>query len=208
MRSSGLLTTNLIRMKKCKIIYADPAWSYSDKRTGSGKNNPNGAGGALKHYRTMDTNSICNLPIKELADDNCMLFLWATSPLIPDALKVMEAWGFKYKTVGFVWAKTTNDGMKIRGDGIGNYTIQNAEFCLIGLKGKYWRNKTGVKQFILSPKKKHSEKPIEIASRIIDLCGDVSRIELFARDVKQGWDVWGNEVECAVNLEQYRSHYA
>ena len=187
-------------MKKYKIIYADPAWQYSDKRTGAGKNNPNGAGGAEKHYNTMPTNEICSLPIKNISADNCMLFMWATSPLLPDAFKVMEAWGFKYKTVGFVWAKTTNDGMKIRGDGIGNYTIQNAEFCLIGLKGKYWRNKTGVKQFILSPKQKHSQKPNDAKKRIMELCGDLPRIELFARQQTEGWDVWGNEVESSVSL--------
>lgn len=185
---------------KYQIIYADPPWSYSDKRTGSGKNNPNGAGGALKHYNTMTTDLICKLQIKEISADGCMLFLWATSPLLPDAFRVMESWGFKYKTMGFVWAKTTNDGSKIRGDGIGNYTIQNAEFCLIGLKGKYWRNKTGVKQFILSPKKRHSEKPNEVRGRIIELCGDLPRIELFAREKTEGWDTWGNEVGSSIIL--------
>jgi site-specific DNA-methyltransferase (adenine-specific) len=186
--------------KKYSVIYADPAWSYNDKRTGAGKNNPNGAGGALKHYSTMSTDEICKLPIQEISADSCMLFMWATSPLLPDAFKVMDAWGFKYKTVGFVWAKTTNDQMKIRGDGIGNYTIQNAEFCLIGLKGKYWRNKTGVKQFILSPKAKHSEKPNETRNRILELCGDLPRVELFARQNFEGWDAWGNEVSNSIEL--------
>lgn len=187
-------------MKKYNIIYADPAWSYNDKRTSAGKNNPNGAGGALKHYKTMPTSEICELPIKEIADDNCMLFLWATSPLLPDAFKVMEAWGFKYKTCGFVWVKMTNDLMKVRGDGIGFYTIQNAEFCLIGLKGKYWRNLTGVKQIILAPKTKHSEKPSEVRERIETLCGKLPRVELFARKNYEGWDAWGNEVEKSINI--------
>ena len=187
-------------MKKYNIIYADPAWQYNDKRTGKGKNNPNGAGGAEKHYNTMNIEDICRLPINQIADKNCMLFLWATSPLLPEAFKVIDAWGFKYKTMGFVWAKTTNDFSKIRGDGIGNYTIQNAEFCLIALKGRYWRNKTGVKQFILSPKMKHSEKPSEAKNRILDLCGDLPRIELFARQQTDGWDVWGNEVVSDVVL--------
>jgi len=187
-------------LKKYNIIYADPAWSYNDKRTGVGKNNPHGAGGALKHYKTMATDEICKLPLQKITADNCMLFLWATSPLLPEAFRVMEAWGFKYKTVGFVWAKITNDQMKIRGDGIGNYTIQNAEFCLIGLRGKYWRNKTGIKQFVLSPKKKHSEKPNEVRNRILELCGDLPRVELFARQKVEGWDSWGNEVDCDIEL--------
>lgn len=179
--------------KKYNIIYADPPWQYGDKRTGKGKNNPNGAGGAEKHYKTMRTEDICNLPIKNIADDNCMLFMWTTSPMMFEAEKVIKAWGFDYKTFGFVWVKMTNDMSKVRGDGIGNYTIQNAEYCLIGLRGKYWRNKTGVKQILLDPKQEHSKKPSEARERILELCGDLPRIELFARQHADGWDCWGNE---------------
>ena len=191
------------KMKKYNIIYADPAWQYNDKRTGKGKNNPNGAGGAKKHYSTMNIDDICNLPVNKMADDNCMLFLWATSPLLPDAFKVLESWGFNYKTCGFVWVKMTNDMMRVRLDGIGNYTTQNAEFCLIGLKGKYWRNSTKIKQIVLSPKTKHSEKPKDVRSRIVELCGDLPRIELFSRDNSDGWDAWGNEVENSIDLSEY-----
>ena len=180
--------------KKYNIVYADPPWQYGDKRTGKGKNNPNGAGGAEKHYKTMRTEDICNLPIKDVADDNCMLFMWTTSPMMFEAEQVIKAWGFDYKTFGFVWVKMTNDMSKVRGDGIGNYTIQNAEYCLIGLKGKYWRNKTGVKQILLAPKQEHSKKPNEARERILELCGDLPRIELFARQHADGWDCWGNEV--------------
>ena len=186
--------------KKYNIIYADPPWQYGDKRTGKGKNNPNGAGGAEKHYKTMRTEDICNLPIKDIADDNCMLFMWTTSPMMFEAEKVIKAWGFDYKTFGFVWVKMTNDMSKVRGDGIGNYTIQNAEYCLIGLKGKYWRNKTGVKQILLAPKQEHSKKPNETRERILELCGDLPRIELFARQYSDGWDCWGNEAPENENL--------
>lgn len=180
--------------KKYNIIYADPPWQYGDKRTGKGKNNPRGAGGAEKHYSTMPTIEICNLPIKNIVAEDCMLFMWATAPMIFEAEKVIKAWGFDYKTFGFVWVKMTNDMGKVRGDGIGNYTIQNAEYCLIGLRGKYWRNKTGVKQILLAPKQEHSKKPCETRERIIELCGDLPRIELFARQHVEGWDCWGNEV--------------
>ena len=190
-------------MKKYNIIYADPAWSYNDKRTGKGKNNPNGAGGAEKHYKTMSVSDICDLPIDKMADDNCMLFLWATSPLLPDAFKVLESWGFNYKTCGFVWVKMTNDMTRVRLDGIGNYTTQNAEFCLIGLKGKYWRNSTKIKQIVLGPKTKHSQKPKEVRDRILTLCGDLPRVELFSRDNSDGWDAWGNEVENSIDLSKY-----
>ena len=95
--------------KKYNIIYADPPWQYGDKRTGKGKNNPHGAGGAEKHYSTMQTIEICNLPIKNIVAEDCMLFMWATAPMIFEAEKVIKAWGFDYKTFGFVWVKMTND---------------------------------------------------------------------------------------------------
>jgi N6-adenosine-specific RNA methylase IME4 len=110
------------------------------------------------------------------------------------SFEVIKAWGFKYATVGFVWIKTTNDKSKIRGDGLGKYTISNAEYCLIAKKGKYWRQHKNVKQIIMSPKDKHSKKPNEAKNRIIELAGDLPRIELFARQKSEGWDVWGNEV--------------
>lgn len=186
--------------KKYNIIYADPPWQYRDKRTGKGKHNPNGAGGAEKHYKTMKTDDICNLPIKDIAGDNCMLFLWTTAPMIFEAEKVIKAWGFDYKTFGFVWVKTTNDGKKVRGDGMGSYTVQNAEYCLIALKGKYWRDNTGVKQMLMCPKREHSKKPDETRQRILDLCGDLPRIELFARQHADGWDCWGNEAPDIANV--------
>jgi len=179
--------------KKYNIIYADPAWKYNDKRNGEGKNNPNGAGGALKHYKCMDIEEIKSLRVPEITDENCMLFLWATSPFMKAAIEVIESWGFKFITIPFVWIKMRNDMSEPRKDGIGNYTLNNAEYVLLGRKGKYWRNSTKVKQILLNPKMGHSKKPEEIRKRIEELCGDLPRIELFARDKAEGWDVWGNE---------------
>ena len=88
-----------------------------------------------------------------------------------------------------------NDMSAVRGDGLGKYTISNAEYCLIARKGKYWRNSKKIKQIIQAPKAYHSKKPDEIKNRIVELCGDLPRIELFARQKTEGWDVWGNEVE-------------
>lgn len=190
--------------KRYKVIYADPPWEYDDKRNNAGKNNPTGAGGAIKHYPLMSIKDICNLPIKDLAEDDCMLFLWVTSPMMKKAFKVIESWGFKYCTIVFVWIKMKNDFSDYRKDGIGNYTLSNAEYVLLARKGKYWRDSTKVKQIILQPKPKvHSKKPEEVRKRIEELCGDVSRIELFARTRKDGWDAWGNEVptECQKILE-------
>ena len=186
--------------KKYQIILCDPPWSYKDKRTKPIKNSPGGAGGAEKWYKTMSVSDICALKVSEIAEENCMLFLWATPPLLPEAFEVLKSWGFIYKTVGFVWVKMTNDGKKDR-EGMGYYTMSNAELVLIGLRGRYWRNKFGVRQILFAPKTEHSKKPNEIRKRIIELCGDLPRIELFAREKTEGWDVWGNEVESDIDLE-------
>ena len=141
----------------------------------------------------MSLEDICALPVKNIADEKCMLFLWCTSSLLDYGFEVMKHWGFQYKTMGFVWVKMTKDYSKPY-SGMGFYTNQNAEFCLLGLKGKYWRESRNVKQIIQEPRNKHSKKPIQIRERIVSLCGDLPRIELFAREKSEGWDVWGNEV--------------
>ena len=191
-------------MKKYQIIYADPAWSYSNFQ-GKGSY----FGDVSRHYDTMDYEQIANLKVAEIADTNCICFMWATFPNLNEALYVLKRWGFKYKSVGFVWVKMKNDMTEPRGDGMGFYTQSNAEIVLIGTKGKFFRNKKNVKQIALYPKGVHSKKPPEIRKRITDLCGDLPRIELFARKPKNqlfedesfnGWDVWGNEVESDIDL--------
>ena len=179
--------------KKYNIIYADPPWRYNDTRSGPGFKNPNGAGGANKHYPTMSLEDICAIPVKDITDDSCMLFLWCTSSLLDYGFEVIKHWGFTYKTMGFVWVKMTKDYSKPY-SGMGHYTNQNAEFCLLGLKGKYWREARNVKQIIQEPRNKHSKKPVEIRERIVSLCGDLPKIELFARETAEGWDSWGNEL--------------
>ena len=181
--------------KKYSIILCDPPWFYNKRNLvgKDGKRN-NFAWGATNHYPVMKTKDICELPVSGITDKNCILFLWATFPRLQDAMCVIKAWGFEYKTVGFVWVKTKKNG-EVRMDGLGNYTMSNAEVCLIATKGKVHRQNTGVKQIILSQKKKHSEKPVEARERIIRLMGDLPRIELFARKTAEGWTSWGNEVE-------------
>ena len=186
-------------MKKYQIIYADPPWFYNKRNLvgKDGKRN-NFAWGATNHYPVMKTKDICELPISLIADKNCILFLWATFPRLSDAMEVIKAWGFQYKTVGFVWVKTMKNG-QVRMDGLGNYTMSNAEICLIATKGKVHRERTGIKQIVLSSKTTHSWKPEEVRYRISCLMGDLPRIELFARQKTEGWDVWGNE--CKNDIE-------
>ena len=113
-------------MKKYKIIYADPPWRYDQKRL---------QGTAEKHYATMNINDICALPVTDLADKDCALFLWATFPMLPEALKLIKAWGFEYKTVAFVWLKQ-NKKSPSWFYGLGFWTRGNAEVCLLAKRGK------------------------------------------------------------------------
>jgi N6-adenosine-specific RNA methylase IME4 len=175
---------------KYKVIYADPPWSYRDKRD----KHPRLSGGAAVHYDTMPLNEIKALPISEIADDDCILFLWATFPNLKEALDVMESWGFKYKTLGFSWIKTNKKNGKPF-FGIGYYTKSNCEVCLIGVRGRPKIASNYVSSVIISPRDEHSKKPQEARDRIVELCGDVPRIELFARHPQVGWHVAGNGID-------------
>lgn len=177
--------------KKYNIIYADPPWSYKDKAS-SGKR------GANFKYPTQDKEWIKNLPVSNISEDNSILFLWVTMPLLQDGLDVMNAWGFKYKTIGFTWVKK-NKKKNSWFFGMGNWTRSNAELCLIGIKGKIKRIDAGISSIVDSPIQYHSKKPDEVREKIVKLMGDIPRIELFARDKYIGWDCWGNEVDNGAN---------
>lgn len=185
--------------KRYQIIYADPPWLYNDRKGCNPKL------GGFK-YLPMSDEKICNLPIQNIAANNCALILWATMPKLPEALQVINAWGFKYITCLFNWVKLNPKGEGIY-SGLGHWVNGNAELALFGKKilGK---NKTGkpnrcvknVKQIQMWPRGKHSTKPPQIREEIVRLFGDLPRIELFAREKTPGWDVWGNEVESDINL--------
>jgi len=163
--------------KKYNIIYADPPWKY----------------GVVKdHYNCLPIEDIYNFPIENIADKNCALFLWVTYPILPDAIKTIEKWGFRYVTVAFTWIKTN----KKKGTpffGMGNWTRSNAEICLLGFRGKLKRKSYKVAQVVMSPLREHSRKPDEVRERIVKLLGNIPRIELFARKTVEGWDCFGNE---------------
>lgn len=172
--------------KKYKIIYTDPPWSYNQFQ-GMGKE----YGDVSAHYTTMTLQQLKELPINGIADKDCALFLWATFPNLREALELMKFWGFEYKTAAFVWVKTRKNGYY---SGLGFYTNSNAEICLIGIKGHLERVNKDIKQLVFSPLKEHSRKPDEIRLRIVELYGNLPRIELFARQRYEGWDTWGNEL--------------
>ena len=147
----------------------------------------------------MATRDICALPVEHLAAPDCALLLWAVHSHLPDALAVVRAWGFSYKTVAFTWVKRTplNTGFFL---GRGYWTHSNAEVCLLATRGKPRRVGTGVASLVVSPRREHSRKPDEVRERIVQVFGDVSRAELFARQKVAGWSAWGNEIDCDFSL--------
>ena len=180
--------------KQYSVIYADPPWAYQQAGATA-----KARGTAVKHYPTMTTAEICALPVREIVRGGAACFMWATFPNITEAIKVMEAWGFTYKTAAFVWVKKNrkNGGNFM---GMGAYTRANAEVCLLATRGHPKRQSSKIHQFIISPIEAHSKKPDIVRDKIVELAGDVPRIELFARQTTPGWDVWGNEVTSSITL--------
>jgi N6-adenosine-specific RNA methylase IME4 len=178
---------------KYNIIYCDPPWQYRDKANA-------GKRGACHKYDVMTLEDIKRLDVPSLAADDCLLAMWWVPPMPNEALEVVKAWGFKPKTMqGFTWHKLSKTGAKDH-FGMGNYTRANAECCLFAVRGKPRRVCAAVRSLIVAPVGKHSAKPPEARQRLVQLMGDVSRVELFARAATPGWDVWGNEVESTVEV--------
>lgn len=172
--------------KKYQIIYADPPWSFNFKNR---VNLSKKAKEAL--YDTMTKKELLNLPVQNITQDNCVLFLWIMDSQMPLALQLIRQWGFDYKTVAFTWVKIAKTKYHFGG---GNWTRSNPEQCLLATKGKNKRLSASVRQLVVEFRRQHSQKPDSIRDSIIQLIGDVPRIELFARQKTPGWDVWGNEV--------------
>ena len=174
------------RMKKYQIIYADCPWcwkTYSDKGR---KKTPD------NHYQLMSIEDLMLLPVSDISDKDCILFMWVQDAHLENALKIGNAWGFTYKTVGFVWDK--------QNFGMGYWTRKGAEICLLFTKGHPKRLSASVRQFLSEKVREHSQKPDTIRDNIVKLMGDIPRIELFARERIMGWDCWGNEVESDIEL--------
>lgn len=179
--------------KKYQVIYADPPWSYRNKKTGGHSDGAGPCSGAEQKYNTMELSEICNLPVKEISDKNCCLFLWATTPLLPEGFKVMEAWGFEYKT-SIYWRKIMSLGM-------GFWFRGQVEVCLFGIKGKIPAFHCQKPNFIQSRVREHSQKPNELLGLINPHIENLNpKIELFARERREGWDAWGNQLPTSKQL--------
>lgn len=177
------------------IIYADVPWRFKNwsmkelAERGEKWARRNGR----SPYDVMDTAALCKLPVKEIAAKDCVLFFWATYPKLFEAKEIIEAWGFTYKTVAFTWVKRnpSGNGWKF---GLGYWTRGNAEVCLLATRGKPKRVSKCVAQLVEARVGEHSAKPPEVRDRIVELMGDLPRLEMFAREKAPGWDAIGNEV--------------
>jgi N6-adenosine-specific RNA methylase IME4 len=179
------------------VIYADPPWQFKAwSHRGEGK-------GASQHYDCMNLAALKALPVASIAAKDAALFMWVVQPQLPEAMEVLQAWGFEFKTVAFAWIKmpskwsaglfNTRINPRL---GLGYHTRSGMEQCWLAFRGKgYKRVNQGIEQVIHSPLREHSRKPDEIADRIGLLVGDVPKIELFARESREGWASWGKQRE-------------
>lgn len=163
-----------------------PPWTYRDTASAGNR-------GAGFKYSLMTQNEIANLSVQEIADDDCILFMWVTMPKLDECFEIIKKWGFQYKTVAFTWVKRNKKSSSYF-MGMGRWTRANAELCLIATKGKPKRSSASVYSVVDTPIEKHSQKPNEVRDRIVKLMGDIPRVELFARTKTEGWDIWGDEV--------------
>ncbi len=191
-------------MNKYQIIYADPPWNYNNWSKLKTSKLSKKCGRMV--YPTMSLDEICKLSISSIAHTDCILFLWATMPCLKQAFAVIDAWGFIYKCCAFTWVKVTSEGVPL--SAMGNWTLGNAELCLLATHKTFPKRQNPVKQIVMAQRDEHSKKPSEVRLRIEKMMGDLPRIELFARkpdllfdaEGYDGWDVWGNEVDSDIEL--------
>lgn len=181
-----------------RVILADPAWHFKSwSQKGNGRS-------AAQHYQTLSVDDICALPVGQVAADNSVLFLWAIDSMLPEAIRVGQAWGFTYKTVAFTWVKQVNSRTEpnfipTSADyhwhmGMGYWTRANPEMCLLFTCGKPKRIAKGIRQLVVAPVRKHSQKPDAIYTRIESLVQG-RYLELFARKKRPNWTSLGNEID-------------
>jgi len=162
-----------------RVIYADPPWAY-------GNSGLQQYGHASHHYPSMTIDELCALPVEAMAQDNAVLFMWVSSPLLEECFPVIKAWGFSYKT-SFVWDKVKHN--------FGHYNSVRHELLLVCTRGSCTPDAKELHDSVVTIErsKKHSEKPEEFRAIIDALYTQGARVELFARSKHEGWDTWGNE---------------
>lgn len=180
-----------------RAILADPPWGF---QCWDGKDKRVASRGSVTPYDTMDFSELEALPVNDLASKDCVLFCWVCWPTLPEALSLISKWGFEYKTCAFSWMKADVSTINMFDDpvdaymGLGYYTRANSEACLLATRGKPKRLNADVRQGIIAPRREHSRKPDGVHERIERLVGG-PYCELFARQKRKNWDVWGNQTE-------------
>ena len=183
--------------QKFDVIYADPPWNYNGKlqfdKSSAGVDKIDFSrkifiSSASFKYPTLKTEELKKLPVQEIANNDCLLFMWTSNPHLAQAVELGEAWGFDYKTVAFVWDKMNHNP--------GQYTLSNCELCLVFKRGKIPkpRGARNIKQLVRVRRGEHSEKPKEVMRAIEKMFPHHKRIELFARNKTDGWTAWGLDV--------------
>ena len=183
----GIIKNAPFPNKKYSIIYADPPWDYKGQlqHTGSGGKD---SGGAVRHYLTVPVSEMKTWDVASISEEDCLLFMWSSSPHLDQAIQLGKAWGFRWATVAFVWDKQRSNP--------GFYTMSQCELCLVFRRGKIPqpRGARNMRQLVQIKRTRHSEKPDAVRERIEKMFPHQCKIELFARKRHQGWDAWGLEI--------------
>lgn len=189
-------------MKKYKIIYADPPWDFNNKKTGGSMSSA-----ATQKYTTTCIESLKQMDINQISDDDCLLAMWWVGAMPQEAIDLIAAWGFRLVNMnGFVWNKLTQTNKPYFG--MGFYTRAGSESVAIAVKGKFKPNSRSVRAVFNAESQvqfeakvsQHSKKPSQVRDLLVELCGDVPRLEMFARCAPEGWDVFGNEVPNSIEI--------
>lgn len=187
----------MIDLQKYRVVYADPPWGFSTySKKGKGR-------AADAYYTTMSLDDIKQIDLASVTAEDCVLFLWVADPFLQQASEVVTAWGFTYKTVGFYWVKTGEDGVSLP-MGTGYWTRANPEQCWLATKGHPKRLAADVRKLVVSPRREHSRKPDEIYDAIERLVAG-PYLEVFARNRRTGWSSWGDQIETGPVERQWRS---
>jgi len=186
-------------VKKYAVVYADPPWRTNVARQ-VGDNNISGP----VPYNTMTDGEIMSLRVVDIVQDDALLFIWAIDSRIPILPAVLEAWGFRWGGMAFIWHKTGQRSLCGENAPFGPLPRRGCEVCFMGKRGRWIGQNIDVRQFLNAPRREHSRKPDEIRGRIDQLVGDVPKIELFARKRFPGWDSWGDGLPSGEPLEMYK----
>ena len=180
--------------KRFDVLYADPPWDYHDRTFLDGKCNDTGA--ASDHYQTMSPQDLMDMHVQKISAKNCILYMWTTGPQLQISMDVLCSWGFRYKTIAFVWEKGRVNP--------GHYTMSSTELCLVATKGNIPkpRGTRNERQFFYEMRKQHSQKPDYFRDCITRMHPKQNKLEMFARNASPGWFVWGNQAPQSVSLPQ------